>query len=196
MKRISKIFIILGILFISVSGYMLASNIYIEDKAGKLAIEVLEEVENKIEDNFQNDGENIIKNNPDVKKSISFNGYDYFGTITIPALNIKLPIMNKFDYERLNIAPCVYYGSLETNNLVICGHSYKRHFKYLSNLKTKDNIIIKDSNGSEYLYEVEVIEVLKKTDISLMLESKFDLTLFTCTNGGIDRLAIRCNRIN
>ena len=103
--------------------------------------------------------------------------------------------MSEYDYSRLKKTPCRYYGSIHTNDLIICGHSYKTHFKYLNKLKQKDLIIFTDVNNVNYVYEVLEIEVLKKTDVEKMIDNNYDLTLYTCTNGGIDRLTIRCNKV-
>ena len=186
MKKISKILIGLGILFIVISLVMCIYHIYLENLSEKKTHEILQELETKIEINTNelNDNQEVV-----------IDGYEYFGTLYLPSINIKLPISNKFDYNRLVISPCIYYGSIENNNLVICGHSYREHFKYLNNLEIGDIIVIKDINGINYLYKVEALEVLAKTEVKEMLESEFDLILFTCTNSGIDRLAIRCSRI-
>ena len=65
----------------------------------------------------------------------TINGYDYIGVLEIPALNLTLPIMADWDYDRLKIAPCRQFGSVETNDLVIAGHNYKTHFGYLDQLQ-------------------------------------------------------------
>lgn len=186
MNKIGSIFITIGTLLIMSSLYIIINNYYKElnaSKETKTVLNIMEEISNK----------EIAEE----KKSeiINVQGYDYIGTIIIPALNLKLPVMSHFDYNRLNIAPCVYYGSLKTNDLIICGHSYKAHFKYLSNLNQKDKIIINDNLGNSYIYEVEVIEILSPTDIEEMINNEFDLTLYTCTEDGLNRLTIRCNQI-
>ena len=71
-----------------------------------------------------------------------------------------------------------------------------RVFKYLKELKQGDKIIITDSNNEVYIYEVLELEVLEATDVEKMINNDFDLTLYTCTDGGLRRLAVRSNRIN
>ena len=39
--------------------------------------------------------------------------------------------------------------------MIICGHSYKKHFKYLSKLKQGDYVIFTDVLNNQYIYEVE-----------------------------------------
>lgn len=62
-------------------------------------------------------------------------GEEYVGTITIPTLNIELPVMFEYSYTRLKKAPCRYYCNIYTNDLIICAHSYKTHFGELNRLK-------------------------------------------------------------
>ena len=129
-------------------------------------------------------------------KTTNINGYDYIGTITIPTINLELPVMSEYDYNRLEIAPCRYYGSIYTNDLIICAHSYKTHFKYIDKLKQKDLILFTDINNNTHVYEVLEIEILKPTEVSEMINSDFDLTLYTCTYDGQNRITVRCNKIN
>ena len=130
-----------------------------------------------------------------IMQTIKINGYDYIGTIIIPSLNLRLPIMSEYDYDRLKISPCRYYGSIYTNDLIICAHSYKTHFKYIGNLNQGDKIIITDVSGINYIYAVLEIEILNPNDVSKMIDNQFDLTLYTCTNDGLKRITVRCNRI-
>ena len=189
-NNLGKIFITQGVILIIISISMLIYNKYEDIKAYKFSQEVLVIIENNISDNE-------VKENDYSKEmdTINIKGYDYIGTIIIPKLDLKLPIMSEYDYNRLKKTPCRYYGSIHTNDLIICGHSYKTHFKYLNKLKQKDLIIFTDVNNVNYVYEVLEIEVLKKTDVEKMIDNDYDLTLYTCTNGGIDRLTIRCNKV-
>ena len=123
-------------------------------------------------------------------------GYDCFGVITIPSLGIELPILNTWDYERLDIGPCIYYGNINENNLVICGHSYKSHFKYLYNLEINDYVIITDVNNNQYIYQVKDMNVINPKDTDEVIENDFDLTLFTCYNSGSQRIVIHLNKVN
>ena len=119
---------------------------------------------------------------------------EYIGYIEIPSLELFLPITNGYSYNSLKKTPALFYGNLN-KNLVICGHSYKAHFGDLYKLKQKDKIIFIDVNNNKYVYEVELIETLKSTDVKDMIESDFDLTLYTCTKDGKNRVTVRCNRV-
>ena len=50
--------------------------------------------------------------------------YEYIGVLDLPALNLSLPIMSDWDYERLKMAPCRQFGSAATDDLVIADDSH------------------------------------------------------------------------
>lgn len=119
-------------------------------------------------------------------------GYEYIGYISVPALQMELPVMAQWSYPRLKLAPCRYYGSAVENNLVIAAHNYPRHFGNLSKLKEHDEVIFTDMDGTEYLYEVEAVDVLAPEALEEMTDAGYALTLFTCTYGGASRVTVRC----
>lgn len=193
MNKIAKSFIIIGLLLIITSVVMLVHNDYEDIKAGKNSEDALSIIKN----NYNEEKDSIIrKENTQKMQTIEVNGNDFIGTIIIPSLKLELPVMSEYNEENLKIAPTRYYGSIYTNDLVICAHSYKTHFKYLSNLKPKDIVIFTDISGVNYIYEVLEVEILNSNDVSKMLDNEFDLTLYTCTTDGINRVTIRCNKIS
>jgi len=194
MNKIGKIFIFIGLFLITLSISLIINNRYDEYNAGIQSQEVLDTLkENYNEDNLK--VVNTITNEIKDMKTTNIDGYDYIGWITIPTLNLELPIMSEHDYTRLNIAPCRYYGSIYTNDLIICAHSYETHFKNIDKLNQNDLIVITDINGNIYKYEVLEIEILNPKEVSKMIDNEFDLTLYTCTNDGLNRITVRCNRI-
>lgn len=190
MNKFSKYLIILGILCILLSITLYIKNKYQELDTGKKSKEILDIIETKIN---VSDKEEIKSNTEDLVLNIS--GYDYIGVINIPSLNIKLPIMRETDYDRLAISPCKYYGNITTNDLVLCAHDYINQFGKISNLKEDDIVIITDVLGNNYVYKVVLTEELNPTDITNMIDSPFDLTLYTCSYGALKRITVRCNRI-
>ena len=190
MNKFSKYLIILGILCILLSITLYIKNKYQELDTGKKSKEILNIIETKIN---VSDKEEIKSNVEDLVLNIS--GYDYIGVINIPSLNIKLPIMRETDYDRLAISPCKYYGNITTNDLVLCAHDYVNQFGKISNLKEDDIVIIIDVLGNNYVYKVVLTEELNPTDITNMIDSHFDLTLYTCSYGALKRITVRCNRI-
>lgn len=128
--------------------------------------------------------------------TIEIDGYDYIGTLTIPILELELPVMAEWSYTGLKIAPGRYTGSVWTDDLVICAHNYEYHFGTLKYLEPGDTLYFTDVNGTVFQYEVGEVVILQPTDIESMIESEWDLTLFTCTIGGKTRVTVRCTGID
>lgn len=131
--------------------------------------------------------------NPDMEMpTVEIDGNTYIGTLELPTLELSLPVMSSWGDSKLKIAPCRYEGSAYTNNLVIAGHNYRKHFSKLQALSAGDPVTFTDVDGNCFCYRVAEVEVLQATAIQEMVESGWDLTLFTCTYGGQTRLTIRC----
>lgn len=122
-------------------------------------------------------------------------GHDYIGYLSIPILNINLPVMSQWDYEYLKTAPCRYYGSAKTNDLVIAAHNYFCHFGKISTLKKGDKISFTDMSAAVTDYQVEAVDILSPAAVEEMTNGEYDLTLFTCTYGAQSRVAIRCMKV-
>lgn len=120
---------------------------------------------------------------------------DYIGIIEIPSLSLKLPVINDWDDAKLKIAPCRYIGSAYDGNMIISGHSYKKHFRYIRNLPVGASVIFTDFEGTRFVYEVTSYEVIGGTDVENMLSGDWDLSLFTCTYNGSARHTVRCKLI-
>lgn len=130
--------------------------------------------------------------NPDIPMPVStVNGYDYVGVLSLPALELELPILNEWDYDRLNISPCRFSGSLYRGDLVVCGHNYPLHFGKLKNLSYGDEVVFTDMDGNVFSYTVTEIEILPATALKEMTAGKYPLTLFTCDLNRTNRIAIR-----
>lgn len=125
---------------------------------------------------------------------VEIDGYAYVGVLSIPALELELPVMSEWDYTRLKIAPCRYAGSTKTDDLVICAHNYTRHFGPIRNLTPGDTVTFTDMDGVVWQYEVVAVDILVPTDVEDMTAGGYDLTLFTCTYGGASRVTVRCER--
>ena len=128
--------------------------------------------------------------------TMEIDGYRYVGFITIPDLDLELPVMEEWDYDRLKIAPCRYSGTLLGGDLVIAAHNYLSHFGHLMELAVGSEILFTDVNGGTTRYRVAELEILQPTAVEDMTAGEYDLTLFTCTYGGATRFTVRCLREN
>ena len=125
---------------------------------------------------------------------VTLGGYEYVGYVEIPTLGLKLPVMAEWDYTRLQIAPCRQFGSSRTDNLVIAAHNYDTHFGKLKELPKGDTVIFTDMEGIVSTYCIEKLETLSPDAVDTVLNSGYDLVLYTCTKGGRTRVIVFCDR--
>lgn len=124
----------------------------------------------------------------------TLDGVEYIGLLKIPALDLELPVISTWNESLLKLAPCRYAGSAYLDDLVICAHNYRSHFGALKNVRIGDEVTFTDVDGNVFTYEVADMETLSATAIEDMINSDWELSLFTCTMGGKTRLAVRCQR--
>lgn len=124
---------------------------------------------------------------------IEIDGIPYIGYLSIPKLGLELPVISTWSLNRLNIAPCRYSGSLLGEDLVIMAHNYVSHFGNLSLLELGDTLTFTDMDGKTTLYKVVGKDVLAPTAVEEVTSGSFDLTMFTCTYNGQNRITIYCD---
>ena len=172
--------------------FLIFCSIEENEQAGKSRDRVLQQMEKEIENkNIWNDTTGDLA---EKVKNIEIDGNYYIGYLSLPVLGLELPVMKEWDYERLKIAPCRQCGTSQDDNLVIAGHNYENHFGKLSLLKNGDQVWFTDVNGSVNTYAVGAVEILNPDQVDEMKNSEWDLTLYTCTPSGSQRLTIRCER--
>lgn len=196
-----------GILCIVIGGVLLLAalglygyNRYEDAQAGAEAQVVVQDLEQKLEQTVSKaestetsaDSEEMLS--PELPV-VMLDGYDYIGVISIPAIDIKLPVMSNWSYPKLKISPCREFGSSRTDDLVIAAHNYESHFGKLGSVSVGDNVIFTDMDGVENHYIVQKTDILQPTDVDAVEHSGYDLVLYTCTYGGKTRITVFCDRI-
>lgn len=124
--------------------------------------------------------------------SILVDGEFYIGKLKISPLKLTLPIMRDWDYDKLMKAPCRYTGSVYEDDMVVMAHNYRGHFGRLYKLNKGDDILFEDIKGRKFYYNVDRVETLSSNDVDEIESLEWDLTLFTCTVGGRNRVTVRC----
>lgn len=122
-------------------------------------------------------------------------GRDYIGIVEISSRNISLPIAAEYSDADMKNTPCLYYGSVDLDNLVIVGHNYDSQFGKLNYMKAGEQVSIQLVDGRRFDYQVIAIEVLTPEDVDKMIEGDWDMTLFTCNYVGDKRVAVRCKYV-
>ena len=120
-------------------------------------------------------------------------GYVYIGYLMIPDLELELPVMSNWDYDRLRLSPCRYSGSTTGEDLVIVAHNYSAHFGRLKELSVDAQVQFVDMDGRLWQYRVVATEILSAEAVGEMTSGVYDLTLFTCDSNRTHRVTIRCD---
>ncbi|MCI9366339.1 MAG: sortase [Clostridia bacterium] len=124
------------------------------------------------------------------------------GTISIPAISIEYPILEKVTTKSLKVA-IVYLtgpGINKVGNTVLQGHNYRNGtmFSNLEKLKNGDKIYITDESKTKVTYEVYDNFSAEATDTSFYNRDTAGLrevTLSTCTNDSVIRTIILAKEV-
>lgn len=186
----------LGLLLMLAAGAVTYSRHMIEEEAATKSAEALAVLEDEITEAGGADRdavENMLSTfSLNEIATVAVQDEEYIGVLEIPTLGLILPVQSTWTYPQLNISPCRYMGSAVDNDLIIAGHNYPAHFGYFYRLRGGDNVRFTDVLGNVYDYQVVSIETLTNEEVAEMEYGRWDLTLFTCTTGGADRLTVRC----
>lgn len=202
-----------GLVLLLGAGIWGAWNISFEEQGGKFAEQAMakllqvipnqstsENTKERVDaedtgENLSSSTESQVIETPQMQTT-EIDGYTYIGVISIPALGIELPVMSEWSYPLLKLSTCRYTGSYLEDNLVIAGHSTRKHFRSLRQVILGDTVVFTDVSGNEIQYQVIEIESLHPKEVEELTTGDWDLTLFTCTPGGERRVVVRCNRVS
>lgn len=124
--------------------------------------------------------------------------YSTLGVLQIPAINLKLPIIDGWTDARGNIAPCSIAGSanFKPRRLIIAGHNLKSHFKSLIDLNVGDEVLFTGKDGVTYRYSVIEVGQCHRDNPEVVSSGEgWDITLVTCKTIRTMRTLIRCAEI-
>lgn len=200
-KKVGLCCMVLGILLVVAAGGLFLYNHAEASKAAKASEDIMPKLAEQIplqpmEPISSEQPKETTDTPSDRMPTVEIDGYEYIGYLYIPTLELELPVMDEWDYARLKISPCRYYGSVYTDDFVIAGHNYSRHFGKLSTLSIGDTVWFTAMDGTVYIYRVGEIETLSPAATEKMIVSDWDLSLYTCTPGGAKRVTIRCEKVD
>lgn len=189
-------------LLITAAMILCAYNIIVTNYAGKTSVAVAQQLERIIPTappttTLPTAGSEIEYPdyilNPNMDMPVEeIDGAAYIGLLEIPNLELELPVQSEWSYPNMRISPCRYEGSIYLNNMVICAHNYTTHFRPLFNIENGASVYFTDVDGNRFEYQVMETEILAENDVDKMVSGNWDLTLFTCTPGGVSRVTVRC----
>lgn len=186
----------LGLLLLAAALFLTAYNTMASHEAGETSRQVIEQLCQALptESTAETEAPSVPEYLLDAAREMpvkTIDGKDYVGVLTIPALELELPVISQWDYAALKAAPCRYSGSLYQNDLIICAHNYSSHFGRLKNLRVGDIAIFTDMEENAVTFRMVERETLEPTDLEGMEAGDWDMTLYTCTVGGQSRVTVR-----
>ena len=201
MRKSGNVCIVLGVAFLSMALLLVilnqSKNYKAELSISRTMPQIIENIErNCLQDEAQSTTSTTSVPDPYNSEMTEkeIDGIRYVGYLSIPALELELPVVSEWSYENLKISPCRFSGSSKSDDLVIAAHNYKCHFGTIGSLKAGDEVVLTDMEGVIIRYEVIALEVLSSTAVTDMTSGEYDLTLFTCTYGGENRITVRCDK--
>lgn len=130
-----------------------------------------------------------------VKKQ--YKGFGVDGTMEIPKINFKYPVLEKVTKKSIETSVAILYGSglNQPGNTVIVGHNYRNGLFFSNNKKLQngDKIYITDNSGTKMTYTIYNKFETTPEDTSFYTRDtlgKPEVTLSTCTDDSSARLII------
>ena len=198
-RKAGKLLMTIGLLLIAAAFLLMVYNIWESKKAENMSEEILNQIKDEQDENVSSDDADekpLYEIYPDMEMPVlTIDGVDYIGILTVPSFGLELPVAGNWSYPNLRRSPCRYKGSAYSNDMIIAGHNYSRHFGGLKNLAIGEEISFRDVDGHIFQYQVDDIETIPGTAVEDMDAGEWDMTLFTCTYGGKSRVTIRCRKL-
>ena len=134
--------------------------------------------------------QNNNNNSSSGSTSTKYKGFDVVGTIQIPAINLKYPILKQNTKKSLETSVVLMYtsnGLNEIGNSVIIGHNYRNGtmFSNVKKLGNGDIIYITDTQGRKVKYVIYSIYRTSGTDAKYITRNTNglrEISLSTCTD--------------
>ena len=198
-RKAGKLLMTIGLLLIAAAFLLMVYNIWESKKAENMSEEILNQIKDGQDENVSSDDADekpLYEIYQDMEMPVlTIDGVDYIGILTVPSLGLELPVAGNWSYPNLRRSPCRYKGSAYSNDMIIAGHNYSRHFGGLKNMAIGEEISFRDVDGHIFQYQVDDIETIPGTAVEDMHAGEWDMTLFTCTYGGKSRVTIRCRKL-
>lgn len=217
-SRLLTVLLILGIVLIvailGTTGFIIMRNGKLKQEAENAVNNFQNEInENEVIENEQTNTtitneitpiitpENLINNNisndSSEENKKTYKGFPMVGTIEIPAINLKYPVLEDASKAAIEVAVGIYDGPglNQVGNTTIAGHNYRdgRFFSNNKKLVEGDKVYITDTTGQKITYAIYKIYTTSPEDSSYLdrdTEGRREISLTTCTDDAQSRLII------
>lgn len=147
---------------------------------------------------------NVISNNSSLPQSTTtYKGFTVVGTIQIPKIDLKYPILEKLTPTSLKTSVVLMYTAQGLNNVgnsVIIGHNYRNGtmFSNVDKLTNGDYIYIIDTTGRKIKYQIYNIYRASGSEsdyIARNTNGKREISLSTCTDDSKARTIVLAKEV-
>lgn len=196
-RKIGKFLITIGVVCILAALSLFAYNQYDNYRASQSAQTIEKQIEEDLDGKEKKKAPSISDPNKEMLTTW-IDGYEYVGTITIPAIDVNLPVLKSWSDVGMTISPALYYGTCYQDNMIICAHNYPSYFNQIRYLEAGAQVLFTDMEGVVWEYSVVYTETLMPTEVQELIDQEtkdWDLALFTCNPMGRSRCVVRCERV-
>lgn len=139
----------------------------------------------------------IVGGNSSNTNTQTYKGFPMVGTIEIPTINLKCPVLETASKSAIEVAVAVYDGPglNKVGNTTIVGHNYRNGTFFSNNKKLTngDKVYITDLSGKKITYIIYNTYTTSPEDSSYLerdTQGKREISLLTCTDDAKSRLII------
>lgn len=134
----------------------------------------------------------VYKLNKDIPMPVmTIDGKEYIGVLSIPALQVELPVLSECSNSLLKLSPCRFAGSIYRGDMVICAYNYASQFGRLHHLHYGDSVTFQDIDGNLFHFIVSEIEILSSGAVEDLTDGMYPLSLVTCDLSRSNRFTVR-----
>lgn len=184
-----------GLLLVALGGFFLVKNVADDKNAAKNSAAILETLQLRTETDQNPQGITLLPESPPQGQEVTKGLEEAVGVLELPTLSLTLPILKECSYPLLELAPCQYQDSQwqeeGDQRIAIAGHSWASQFGKLSTLSPGDQIRYTPLQQETATYTATQCLTLAGNDQEAFWSGDWDLTLFTCTFDGSQRILVR-----
>lgn len=169
----------------------------VDEFENSIIVVAMEDETNQNTEEPQNTSSSTGTTTKNSTSGVKYKGYDIIGTIQIPSISVKYPIIADTSPSAMDTAIVFLYGPglNKVGNSVIVGHNYRNggFFGKNKNLKEGNKIYITDSSGNKLEYTITKKYITDDMDFTYATRDtagKREISLSTCTNDPTKRLII------